>query len=104
LNKLSQNVRTEKTLCGRDSRYSKQKAPADASVAAYLSVKEDRMDGATMESASADESSDEDGLCRENRSPTRLRNEGAFAEDASLDGGGSSEGSMPASSYQKRNK
>jgi len=48
-----------------------------------------------------DVSSDEDGFCRENRSPTRLRSEGAFAEDVSLDGEGSSEGSMPASSYQK---
>jgi len=61
------------------------------------------MDGATMESASVDESSDKDGFCRENRAPTRLRSEGAFAEDVSLDGGGSSEGSMPASSYQKEN-
>jgi len=62
------------------------------------------MDGAAMEVASADESPDEDGFCRENRSLTRLRSEGAFAEDVSLDGGGSSEGSMPASSYRKRNK
>ena len=73
-------------------------------MAAYLWVKEDRIDGAAMESASMDESSDEDGFCRENRSPTRLRSDGAFAEDGSLDGGGSSDGSTPASSYQKGNK
>jgi len=62
------------------------------------------MGGAAIESASMDVSSDEDGFCRENRLPTRLRSEGAFAEGVSLDDGGSSEGSMPASSYQKRNK
>jgi len=62
------------------------------------------MDGAAMECASAGESSDEDGFCRENRPLTRLRSEGGFAEDVTLDGGGSSEGSVPASSYQKRNK
>jgi len=72
-------------------------------VAAYLWVKEDRMDGAAMESASVDESSDKDGFCRENRPLTRLRSEGAFVEDVSLDGVGSSEGSMPASSYRKQN-
>ena len=62
------------------------------------------MDGAAMESASGNESSNGDGFCRENRWLTRLRSEGAFEEDVSLDSGGSSEGSMPASSYQKRNK
>ena len=63
------------------------------------------MDGEAVESASADESSDKDGFCRENWPLTRLRSEGAAkAPDVSLDGGGSSEGSMPASSYQKRNK
>jgi len=46
------------------------------------------MDGAAMESASLGESSEEDDFCRRNRAPTRLRSEGVFAEDVSLDGGG----------------
>ena len=62
------------------------------------------MDDAAMESASVDESSNEVGFCRENLSLTRPRTEGSPAEDASLDGGALSEGSVPASSYRKRNE
>jgi hypothetical protein len=103
LNKLSQNVRTEYTLYFRESKYSKQNAPADASVAAraILLVIEERMDGATIEGAIEDESLDEGDSCRINRLPTRPRSDGAVAEDVSFDDGGSSEGSMPASSYER---
>ena len=46
------------------------------------------MDGAAMESASVGESFDAGGFCRENRPLTRLRSEGGFAENVSLDDGG----------------
>ena len=64
---------------------------------------EGRMDGAVVEGAIVDESSD-DGSCRDNRPLNRLRSDGAFAGGVSFGDGGSSEGSMPSSSYERRNK
>jgi hypothetical protein len=54
-------------------------------------------DGAAMEGAMIDVLSDEDGARRKNRLPTRQRSDG----DVSIGGGGSSEGSMPSSSYER---
>ena len=62
------------------------------------------MDGAATEGARVDESLDEDGSCCDNRLLTRLRSDGAFREVVSLGGGESSEGSVPPSSYDRRNK
>lgn len=55
------------------------------------------MDGGVTEDAILD-ASDETGSCSRNRLLSRLRRGGALTEDVSSDGGGSSEGSMPASS------
>jgi hypothetical protein len=58
------------------------------------------MDGATIECAMEDESSDEGESSRVNRLPNRPRSGSAVVGDALFDSGGSSEGSMPASSYE----
>ena len=58
------------------------------------------MDGATTEGVIVDKLSDKGDSCDENRLLTRLRSDGAFVEDVSSESGGSSEGSMPASSYE----
>ena len=58
------------------------------------------MDGATVEGAIVDESSGDDDSCPVNRPPTRLRSDGPLAGGVSFEGGGSSEGSMPWSSYR----
>jgi hypothetical protein len=95
-------------------------------VAAYFWVKEERIDlrvkeeridrtateGAIVDASSyegdtvtvgveEDTSSDEDGACRKNRPPARPRSEGPVVEGGSLGSGGSSEGSMPSSSYER---
>jgi hypothetical protein len=79
-----------------------------------LWVKEERVDGAATEGAIMDAVSDgaamEDGMvdalpddvgaCRKSRPLTRPRSD-TLPGDVSLGGGGSSEGSMPPSSYER---
>jgi len=69
-----------------------------------LLMMEGRIDGAIVEGATVDESSGDDGSCLVNRPLTRLRSDGPSAGGVSFEGGGSSEGSMPSSSYERRNK
>jgi len=58
------------------------------------------MDGATTEGVIVEKLSDKCDSCGENRLLTRLRSDGAFVDDVSSESGGSSEGSMPSSSYE----
>jgi hypothetical protein len=65
---------------------------------AILLVIEERKDGGTIEGAMENKSLDEGESDRVNHLPTRPRRDSTAAEDAPFDNGGSSEGSIPASS------